>query len=85
MVEIEYMSKDLCNKLEAVCNITKYLLMSDNIMFSSGYDGYDSVSNMYCFFQGNLLNYKEYKISADIVKNENEITIASILADIIGK
>lgn len=78
------MSKDLQDKLEIVCDIAKYLLTTDNVMFSSGYDGYDSALNMYCFFVGNILEYKEYKVSADIVLEENELVVASILSDIIG-
>lgn len=79
----ECMSKDLQDKLEIVCGIAKYLLTTDDIMFSSGYDGYDSALNMYCFFTGNFIEYKEYKVSAEIVLEENELIIASVLADII--
>lgn len=72
------------NKLATIVEIAVYFLGKRNIMWSSGADGYDKVLNAYCFFLGNIIEFKTYYIHRDFVDFETPLANACKLCDLIG-
>lgn len=71
------------NKLITIVEIVVYFLGTRDIMWSSGDDGFDRIMNAYCFFLGNITEYKTYYIHRDFVDFETPLANACKLCNLI--